>query len=152
VAVPDAVIAFDPTVTCATTSFRGDAWTTTVPVSGSDEIFLSGVALPLPSGLPGGVNPVRWSGSFSASSPGISVQWKWGAAVYTCFPAPSAAFYNALMVKPTHSQACTFNNSDHAGTPENTSFRCDTGGARGGGAANLTGSWSGTATAATGGP
>jgi hypothetical protein len=127
-------------------------WVTTVPTSGSDEIFLTGLAFPLPSGLPGGLNPVTLSGIFSASVPGISLSWQWGAAAYACFGAPasgtspyfSAGFYNALNVKPAHQNACGYNNGDHAGTPENKTYQCAVGGARGGGAANLTGSWSAT--------
>lgn len=59
--------------------------------------------------------------------------------------------YNALSAKPTHSNSCSFNNSDHAGTPEGTDSSSGrpfkafvTGGARGGGGSNFTGSWSGT--------
>ena len=51
--------------------------------------------------------------------------------------------YNSLGVKPTHTNACLYNNSDHAGTPENKkSFLV--GGAAGGGGSNYTGSWSST--------
>jgi hypothetical protein len=141
--VPNGVIGFSPSATCATT-FSNNTWTTTVPISGSDEIVLTGLAFPLPSGLPGGINPVTWSGIFSSSVPGVSVQWQWGAAVYMCLP-PAPDVYNFLNVKPTHQNACNVNNGDHAGTPENSSFKqCVTGGARGGGGSNFTGSWSGT--------
>jgi hypothetical protein len=34
-----------------------------------------------------------WSGIFSASVPGVSVQWQWGAAVYTRWPAPAGVFF-----------------------------------------------------------
>ena len=86
--VPDGVIIFSPSTTCATTTFSNNTWTTTVPISGSDEIFVSGLVLPLPSGLPGGINPVTWSGIFSSNVPGVSLSWQWGAAVYTCFTPP----------------------------------------------------------------
>jgi hypothetical protein len=75
------------------------------------------------------------------------------AAVY-----PAADFstdYNALGVKPVDdNKASIYQNSDHAGTPEN--FKCQNclpGGATGGGGSNFTGSYSGTAsvTPATGG-
>jgi hypothetical protein len=139
--VPDGVIIFSPTATCASTSFSNNTWTTTVPVSGSDEIFLTGLGFPVPSGLPGGGISPTWGGIFSASVPGISVQWQWGAAVYTCFPADP----NMLDLKPTHQNACNVNNGDHAGTPENPSYQqCVTGGAAGGGGSNFTGGWSGT--------
>src|SRR6185437_279416 len=52
---------------------------------------------------------------------------------------------NNLNVKPTHSNACGFNNGDHAGTPEAKKIQQSViGGARGGGGSNFTGSWSGT--------
>jgi hypothetical protein len=141
--LPDGAIIFSPSAACATTSFSGNTWTTTVPISGSDEIFLTGLALPLPSGLTGGLNPVTVTGIFSASVPGISVSWQWGAAVYACFTPPNAGFYNSLNVKPTHQNACNLNNGDHAGTPESRVFQqCVTGGAGGGGGSNFTGGWS----------
>ena len=140
------MIVFSPSASCATTSFNSstNTWTTTVPISGSDEIFLTGLALPVPLGLQsGGISP-NWCGIFSASVPGIHVQWQWGAAVYTCFPPD----LNMLNVKPTHQNACNVNNGDHAGTPENPAYRqCVTGGATGGGGSNFTGSNSGTVTA-----
>ena len=147
--VPNAQITFSPSASCATTSFDSitNTWMTTVPVSGNDEIFLSGLAFPVPASF-GKVNGnVVWSGTFSSSTGGISMHWKWGAAVYTTFTTD----YNALNVKPTHSNSCSFNNSDHAGTPEGTDsgsgrpFKAFViGGARGGGGSNFTGSWSGT--------
>lgn len=95
-------------------------------------------------GLPGGINPVTWQGSFSTDTPGVEVNWKWAAAVYTGF----SSDYNALGVKPVDDNtASIYKNSDHAGTPEN--FRSFvTGGARGGGGSNFTGGYSGTSSLA----
>ena len=76
----------------------------------------------------------------------MSINWKWGAAVYTSF----STEYNNLAIKPTHSNSCLLRNSDHAGTPEGISptgmsfQRFVIGGARGGGGSNFTGGWSGT--------
>jgi len=53
-------------------------------------------------------------------------------------------------VKPTHTNACLYNDSEHAGTPENKK-QFVTGGARGGGGSNFTGSWSGTDMQCSGG-
>ena len=140
-AVPDANITFDPGVNCATTTFSGGKWVTTVPssMSGSNS-FLSGLSYLVPVNLPGGINPVTWSGTFSSSLPGVSLDWKWAAAVYTSF----STNYNALGVKPIDgSGSCLYANSDHAGTPE--SFKPFViGGARGGGGSNFTGSLSAT--------
>jgi hypothetical protein len=145
-AVPDSSIKFSPSATCAVVSFDtvDHRWDITVPVSGSDEIFLSGLAFPVPAaGLPGGIQNVTWTGTFGTNTPGLSFQWKWGAAVYTSF----STAYNSLDIKPTHDNACSYNNSDHAGTPENSTFQGSVvGGARGGGGSNFTGSWSGTVT------
>lgn len=90
-AVPNAQVTFSPSATCATTSFDSitNTWMTTVPVSGHDEIFLSGLTFLVPASFAnvGGrvTSNVVWSGTFSTSTPGISMHWKWGAAVYTTF-------------------------------------------------------------------
>jgi hypothetical protein len=143
-AVPNSLIVFSSKATCSTVSFDtvNNQWDVTLPVSGSDEIFLSGLAFQVPaSGLPGGIQNVTWSGTFGTNTSGLSFQWKWGAAVYSSF----STNYDSLDIKPTHADACSYNNGDHAGTPENTTFQGDVvGGARGGGGANFTGSWSGT--------
>jgi hypothetical protein len=153
VAVPNAQIVFDPNAVCAVTTFdtATSTWTTTVPVSGDDEIFLAGVAFPVPATFAnaGGrvQGPVMWQGTFTSATAGISVNWKWGAAVYTVF----SSDYNAVAPKPTHHRSCLYNNSDHAGTPEGVDTASGKpfksfvkGGARGGGGSNWTGSWSGT--------
>jgi len=143
--VPNAQITFDPNATCASTSFdpMTNTWMTTVPLAGSDEILLTGLAFPVPTSFPlvnGRVQgPVTWQGNFASDTAGITVAWKWGAAVYTNLNPD----YTVLGIKPTHTLACHYNNSDHAGTPE--AFKAFvTGGARGGGGSNWTGSWSGT--------
>jgi hypothetical protein len=144
VAVPDSVITFSPKATTSTTVFdtAADTWRTTAPTKAlAGNLFASGVALPVPAGLPGGLSPVSWSATFVSAASGLSVNWQWGAAVYTSF----STDYTALGVKPTDdNQASVYQNSDHAGTPEN--FKGDvTGGATGGGGSNWTGSMSPTA-------
>jgi len=70
VSVPNAQITFDPDAVCASTSFDtgSNTWMTTVPLAGSDEIFLTGVAFPVPASFAtadGRVNgPVTWGGQF----------------------------------------------------------------------------------------
>jgi hypothetical protein len=83
---------------------------------------------------------VTWSGTINPDTPGVSVQWKWAAAVYKSF----SSNYTALGVKPVDDN----NNTkifDRAGTPENFKSYV-TGGATGGGGSNYTGGYSGTAT------
>jgi len=140
--VPNGQIVFDPTKTCATTMFSGGQWITTVPVSGSDEMLLSAFGLQPTVDLKSAT--VTWMGTFSASAKGISINWKAGSAVYTGAANMTPANYNNVGVKPSHTNACLYNNSDHAGTPENEK-KYLTGGAAGGGGSNFTGSWSATA-------
>ncbi len=146
VPVPSAIVNFVPGLTVATTAFCNGQWTTNVPLSGlAGNVFLDAVALqaPMPSGFPGGIHDVTWQGTFFSVTPGLKIQWQWAAAVY--WNANFSADYNALGVKPVDdNHASIYQNSDHAGTPEN--FRAYvTGGARGGGGSNFTGSYSGTA-------
>jgi hypothetical protein len=139
--VPDSFITFSPTATEASTSFDGVTWTTVVPSSFAKDVFLDGLSFQVPAGgLGGGINPVTWSGTFSSDMQAVTVEWQWGAAVYTQFSTDDAE----LGVKPVDgNQSNPYPNSDHAGTPE--SFKkYVTGGARGGGGSNWTGSYSGT--------
>ncbi|HET8891811.1 MAG TPA: PKD domain-containing protein [Candidatus Angelobacter sp.] len=143
--VPDATITFSPTATSATTSFDAskNAWITNLPSTGlAGNSFLSGMTFPVPAnGLPGGINPVTWSGTFYSDTSGVSINWQWAAAVYTSF----GGDYRTLNVKPVDdTSASVYKNSDHAGTPEAYKTFV-TGGARGGGGSNYTGSYSATA-------
>jgi len=141
VAVPDAQVTFDPAATSATTTFTGGMWVTRVPSKGlAGNTFFSGVSFQVPANIPGGVKNVTWSGTITSDTPTASLQWQWGAAVYTSF----GPDYNSDGVKPVDdNKASAYKNSDHAGTPEN--FKSSvTGGATGGGGSNYTGSASGT--------
>jgi hypothetical protein len=149
--VPNAKITFSASASCTSTTFDTvtNTWMTTVPISGDDEIFLTGLAWPVPSGgLPGGANPVNFSGTYSSetNAPGLSIQMQWSAAAYSSFTTD----YNALQIKAGHQTACGQSNGDHSGTPEgvdntNTPWKKYlVGGPRGGGGSNFTGSWSGT--------
>jgi N-acetylneuraminic acid mutarotase len=143
--VPNTTITFSPTATAATTAFDTGAntWNTTVPSSGlAGNQFLDAVEFLVPSGgLPGGIDNVTWQGTISSTAHGITVDWKWGAAVYTSF----STDYNALGVKPVDdNKASQYQNSDHAGSPENFK-NFVIGGATGGGGSNWTGGYSGTA-------
>ncbi len=142
--VPDAAVTFDPHATTATTRFDTStaAWLTTVPSTIGGNTFLSALAVQVPSGgLPGGINPVTWSGTFRSTSSKMSVNWQWATAVYTAF----STDFTSLGVKPVDDNKLSqYQNSDQAGTPENwKSFV--TGGAQGGGGSNYTGGLSGTA-------
>lgn len=144
--LPNSLITFSPTASQATTVFNAaeNRWETTVPSSlASKNIFISGFALPVGMALPGGIDPVSWSIVMLSDTDQVEMQWKWAAAVYTNFGA-----HGALQVKPIDGDKFNpYANSDHAGTPENFKNSV-TGGARGGGGSNYTGSYSGTKTIA----
>jgi hypothetical protein len=128
---PNAVVVFSPTATTATTTYDtvNGRWVTTVPsvhptkkcsvYTVDTRTFLTGFAFPVPAGgLPGDIEPVMWSGSFASDTPGVSLRWRWGAAVYTQF----STDYNALGVKPVeddHEATPAWWTRDPAGTPEN---------------------------------
>lgn len=149
VGMPAAQVTIDPSATQATTTFdtTTGTWKTVTPPNTAGTIFLSAYMF-APSlfgqsgGLPGGINPVTWTGTIrvQASVP-LTVSWQWAAAVYTSLSTDN----NALGIKPVDdNHASQYQNSDHAGTPENDKSFV-TGGARGGGGSNYTGSLSGTA-------
>jgi uncharacterized protein affecting Mg2+/Co2+ transport len=138
ISVPDSQITISSAYTNATTTFTAGKWVTTAPLGLGGNTFLSGGAYQLPFSSPGAGN-LSWCGKFSAT-PGISVSWQWAAAVYTSF----TGSYGSLGVKPVDdNSASSYKNSHHAGTPENYT-QYVTGGARGGGGSNFTGSYSGT--------
>jgi len=137
--VPNASVTFDPNAVTATTNFVGGMWVTTVPSGIKGNTFLSGLSFHVPANLPGSIHPVTWSGTISINRPGVSVNWQWGAAVYTNFTGAP------LGVKPVDDPtASQYKNADHAGTPE--SFKQYViGGATGVGGINYTGGLSSTA-------
>ena len=138
--VPDSTVTFDPAAVSASTTFAG-TWSTTVPSSIKGNTFFSGHSVQIPLGLPGSVKPT-WSGTISIDTPGVSVNWQWAAANYPTFSANDGA----LGVKSVDDKTLDplYQNSDHAGTPENFK-QFVVGGGTGGGGANYTGSLSSTA-------
>jgi hypothetical protein len=153
VKVPSSAITFSSAITVATTDFvqlkplfLGMGWRTKLPSSGlAGNVLMTAAGFAVPAGgLPGGIKNVAFTAEFSSTTPGLTVNWQWAAAVYTSFDTD----YNALGVKPVDdNKASEYQNSDHAGTPENfKSFV--TGGAAGGGGSNYTGSYSATGSCA----
>jgi hypothetical protein len=163
--VPDAVITFSSTATCASTSFNTsfNRWETTVPLayaSKADEIFAAGLAYLIPPGFPQNVNNVTWSADISSSAAGIQVSWQYGVSNWltshngTTFPGVSGSSftpnYNGMEVDPAHNAPLcntSYTSGDHAGSPEFPGRgNVLTGGGSGGGGSNWTGSWSSTPT------
>jgi hypothetical protein len=136
--VPDCQVNFSPSCSSASCQFNGTKWTTTVPCSGDDQIFLSGCGIPWQSDF-ANCRSVCWNGSFSCDTPGVNCNWQWSCACYNC----NLSNCGSINVKPCQNVPCGYPGGDQCGTPENCKNFCQPGGC-GGGGGNYTGSWSGT--------
>jgi hypothetical protein len=162
--VPNTTVTFTGLATHATTTYGPDGWLITTPPAFGGNVFIGGAGLkaPSPSGLlggllgglglaggfPGGIQHVTWTANFTADTPGLTVTWQWGAAVYTNFNTSPAA----LGVKAVDDwRVDAYANSDRAGTPENYKLYL-TGGARGNGFGNCTGTYTAAASVAAEAP
>src|SRR5262249_27346856 len=84
--VPNASITYHPGTGTSTTVFTAGGWWQTDVYIGSGlggNQFLAGLGYYLPSSLAGGTKNVTWSGVLFTDQPGVSLSWKWAAAVYT---------------------------------------------------------------------
>ena len=135
--VPNARIRFDASVTSASTQFINNEWVTVVPRAYTSDVFMAGLSYLVPVNFPGNYMNVNWAANISIDKPGISLAWRWAAAVYTTFAGNSG-----INVKPINGTTQNpYPNSDRASTPENFKpFVVD--GARGTGGTNYTGSFS----------
>ncbi len=131
VAVPNTDIVLTPGATTASAVFdtSDNGWDVSAPTGGAGNTFMGGVALSVPSGLPGGVQNVTWTAGFWSDTNNVNVNWKWGAAVYSSFSTDN----NALNVKPVDASNFGVNNNDHAGSPEAYRSFVVAGGTGGGG-------------------
>jgi hypothetical protein len=144
--VPDARIRLDATVTSATTQFINNRWETVVPRSYTSDIFMTGLSYLVPVNIPGNYMNVKWTSTISLDKPGISLGWRWGAAVYGTF-----GNHAGLNIKSINgSTQNPYANIDRAGTPENYKGSVENG-AKGAGGTNYTGSFTSfyTATCST---
>jgi hypothetical protein len=135
--LPDAVVTIWPTAGQATTNFDAstNTWTTVRPSAFGGNTFMSGIGYSVPSTLPGGIKSVVWRGTFASDRAGVTLKWRWAAAVYRQFSTDLAA----LGVKPCDGDKySSYVNSDRAGTPENFKSFVIRGG-RGDGGTNYTG-------------
>lgn len=144
--LPDMQITYSSAVTEPSLTYDSvnNIWIQQVPWGVSGNTFMDGIGFVVPAGQNLENYDGLWTADFSSDQSGVSVNWKSAAAAYTSFSSDP----NTLDVKPTD-QAFTvaghsWNNSNHAGTPEAYKSYV-VGGATGGGGSNFTGSYSGTA-------
>lgn len=114
--VPDATIQFSNTIQTPVTQYGTGGWKTLVPLSTSGNVFLSGLSFAVPANFQGNIRNVRWTANISIDKPGVSLNWKWAAAVYTNFASNAG-----LVIKPVDGplQLLNTNLTDKAGTPVN---------------------------------
>jgi hypothetical protein len=112
--VPDAIVQFSNSVAVASTQFTGGIWKTQAPLNTTGNVFLTGLSWLVPVNLPGSIKNVKWTADISIDKPGVSMNWRWGAAVYTTF-----ASHAGLSVKPVDGLLASLGLSDKAGTPLN---------------------------------
>jgi hypothetical protein len=160
VSVPNTTMTFTPLATRATVSYSADGWLVTTPPAFNGNVFLAGAGLKAPAaggllggllgglglagGFPGGIHNVTWKANFAADTPGLTVNWQWGAAIYINFNTSLTVLGVKAVDDP---QVDHFGNADRAGTPESYKPYL-TAGARGNGLGNYTGTYSATATVA----
>jgi hypothetical protein len=79
------------------------------------------LAYQVPVNFPGGIQNVTWQAAYSTSTPGVSFNWQWGAAVYSAFPANTVGNAFPPVTTGDYNQARinALDNSDPAGTPLN---------------------------------
>jgi len=122
IAAPNAEVVFSATATTETTAFTGGKWVTTVPVGYTGNVFIGGVAYQAPTGVNLANAKADWTGFFSGTTNSFTLQWQWGAAVYSSLGTAtlgSSAFYTGLGIKPVDASTTAFPDSNLAGTPEN---------------------------------
>ena len=143
--VPNARIRFDASATMASTQFINNQWETVVPRAYSSDVFMSGLSYLVPVNIPGNYINVKWTTDIHIDKPGISLGWRWAAAVYTTF-----AGHSGINVKPINGTTQNpYSNPDRAGSPENFEAYVVSG-AKGTGGTNYTGSFSSIAAVSCG--
>jgi hypothetical protein len=145
ISMPDSTITLDPRTREPQRRWVGNsAWSLTYAASQIPEAFFDGVPFTAPEPfIPAYSGPVTWTATFTASRPGITLNWAWSAAVYSRFGANGS-----LLVKPLTASVTGFQNSDPAGTPE-LFKQYVIPGAMGSGTPQYTGARSAAATAST---
>jgi hypothetical protein len=136
--VPDAYVTFSNGVATSTTTFTKGQWCTYTKPGLNGNTFLSGLAWQIPFSLNNTinsrtshcwgkdsanpwnsrcqVNTATWCARFAVDTPGVVIQWQWGAVVETTLNTNC----NAFGIKPVDdNKSSCWKNSDPAGACEN---------------------------------
>lgn len=79
---------------------------------GSQQIFITGFALPMTTALRGNVDDVTWSGTLATNNPDLVAAWQWNATSYANFSSDNNAL--GVVAAPNSGPG-----GDPAGTPDN---------------------------------
>lgn len=153
IAMPDSTVVLDPSISVPRRLWSGPEKLNVAysPSQVSQEALFDALPYEAPKPfIPRSSGPVTWTATFSASRPGIIVDWAWGAAVYSQFGPVGTFLLKPLsgpisQVDPQAGGPDLYENADPAGTPE-AYKQYVIAGAMGSGAPQYTGGRSETAT------
>jgi hypothetical protein len=146
ITMPDSTVVLDPSITVPRRLWSGPEQLNVAysPSQLSNEALFDALPYDAPeSFIPHSSGPVTWTATFTASRPGVTIDWAWGAAVYSQFGAVGSFQLKPLSgpiarVDPQAGPPDLYENADAAGTPE-AYKQYVVAGAMGNGASNYTG-------------
>jgi len=151
IAMPDSTVVLDPSISTPRRFWTDDRlFVAYSPSQISQEALLDALPYEAPAPfVPRSGDPATWTATFSASRPGITIEWAWGAAVYSQFGAIGTFALKPLsgpiaQVDPQAGPPDSYENADPAGTAE-AYKKYVIAGAMGSGAPQYTGTRSQTA-------
>jgi hypothetical protein len=152
IAMPDSTVMLDPSISVPRRLWSGPEKLNVAysPSQVSQEALFDALPYEAPEPfIPRSSGPVTWTATFAASRPDITIDWAWGAAVYSQFGPVGTFKLKPLsgpiaQVDPQAGPPDLYENDDPAGTPE-AYKQYVIAGAMGGGAPQYTGERSDTA-------
>lgn len=152
VSMPDSTVVLDPSIQVPRRLWSGSKELSVAysPSQVSQGALFDALPYEAPEAfVPRSSGPVTWTATFTASRPGITIDWAWSAAVYSQFGAVGAFQLKPLsgpvaQVEPQDGPPNLYENADPAGTAE-AYKQYVVAGAMGSGAPNYTGTRSETA-------
>jgi hypothetical protein len=126
ITMPDSTVVLDPSIRVPRRLWTGPGQLSVAysPSQLSNEALFDALAYDAPeSFIPRSSGPVMWTATFTASRPGVTIDWAWSAAVYSQFGAVGSFQLKPLsgpiaQVDPQAGQPNLYENADAAGTPE----------------------------------
>lgn len=126
IAMPDSSVTLDPSVSVPYRLWSGPQHLDVAysPSQVSHEALFDALPYEAPEPfIPHSSGPVTWTATFTASHPGITIEWAWSAAVYSQFGPVGSFKLKPLsgpiaQVEPQAGPPDLYENADTAGTPE----------------------------------